>query len=60
MVEDNVIEWIGVILLFVFGVTMIYQGHMIYHSKRGYRHTEKQKQDAINTRRRIEELLRNK
>jgi|TARA_B100002019_G_scaffold128101_1_gene110246 ABC-type nickel/cobalt efflux system permease component RcnA len=58
--DGHIIDVIGTALLLVFGLTMIYQGHMIYHSKRGYRHAEKQKQDAINTRRRIEELLRDK
>jgi len=60
MDQSTLIEWIGVALLFLFGVTMIYHGHMITHSKRGYRNCQKEKEDAINTRRRIEELLRNK
>jgi len=58
MVKDNFIEWIGVVLLFLFGVSMFIQGHFIFHGKRGYRHCERDQHDSINTRRRLEELLK--
>ena len=44
MVEHHIIDWIGVITLFLFGITMICQGHFIYHGKRGYRHSEREKE----------------
>ena len=40
MAQDNIIEWIGVVLLFLFGVTMICQGHFIFHQKHGYSRKE--------------------
>ena len=60
MVKDNFVEWIGVITLFLFGITMIIQGHFIVHGKFGYRHSEREKQKMNNTRKQIEELFKKK
>tara|TARA_A100001035_G_scaffold256722_1_gene232245 strand:+ start:591 stop:773 length:183 start_codon:yes stop_codon:yes gene_type:complete len=60
MVKDNFVEWIGVITLFLFGITMIIQGHFIFHGKFGYRHSEREKQKMNNTRKQIEELFKKK
>jgi len=60
MVEHHIIEWIGVITLFLFGITMICQGHFIYHGKRGYRHSEREKEKMSNARKQIEDLFKNK
>ena len=60
MAQDNIIEWIGVVLLFLFGVTMICQGHFIYHQKHGYSRKETEDQEARDrTRRQVEKVLRN-
>ena len=40
--KNNIVEWLGVILLFFFGITMIIQGHFIIHGKFGYRHSERE------------------
>ena len=55
-----VIEWVGVILAFIFGVTMLCQGHAIFHGKYGYRHTEREKKKSQDTRKQIEDLLKDK
>jgi len=55
-----VIEWVGVILAFIFGVTMFWQGHAIFHGKYGYKHTEREKKKSENTRKQIENLLKDK
>ena len=60
MVKDNFVEWIGVITLFLFGITMIIQGHFILHGKFGYRHSEREKQKMNNARKQIEELFKEK
>ena len=62
MVENNIIiiEWIGIILMFAFGVTMFCQGHAIFHGKYGYRHSEREKQKSEETRKQIENLLKDK
>ena len=60
MVKDNFVEWIGVITLFLFGITMIIQGHFIVHGKFGYRHSEREKQKMNNARKQIEELFKEK
>ena len=46
MAQDNIIEWIGVVLLFLFGVTMICQGHFIFHQKHGYSRKETEDPEA--------------
>jgi len=60
MVKVNFVEWIGVITLFLFGITMIIQGHFIVHGKFGYRHSEREKQKMNNARKQIEELFKEK
>jgi len=62
MVENNiiVIEWIGIILALVFGVTMFCQGHAIFHGKYGYKHSEREKKKLADARKQIENLLKNK
>ena len=60
MVEHHIIDWIGVVLLFGFGMTMICQGHAIFHGKYGYKHAEREKEKTANTRKQIEELLKDK
>ena len=59
MVTDN-IEVIGIVLLLLFAATMFYQGTMILRGHRGYRHVQRDEQEAINTRRRLEKLLKDK
>jgi len=60
MAQYHIVEWIGVITLFLFGITMICQGHFIYHGKRGYRHSEREKQKMDNARKQVEDLFKNK
>ena len=59
MAQDNIIEWIGVVLLFLFGVTMICQGHFIFHQKHGYSRKETEDPEARDrVRRQIQKALR--
>jgi len=60
MAQHHIIEWIGVVLLFLFGMTMICQGHAIFHGKYGYKHSEREKEKINNTRKQIEDLLKDK
>ena len=62
MVENNIIilEWIGIILALIFGVTMFCQGHAIFHGKHGYKHSEREKQKMNNTRKQVEDLFKEK
>ena len=62
MVENNIIiiEWIGIILAFVFGVTMFCQGHAIFHGKYGYKHTEREKKKMSDAREQVENLFKEK
>ena len=48
MVENNIIilEWIGIVLALIFGVTMFCQGHAIFHGKYGYKHTEQEEKNV--------------
>ena len=57
MAEHHIIEWIGVVLLFVFGITMICQGHAIFHGKYGYKHTERDKKRSADIRKQLEEII---
>jgi len=57
MAQDHIIEWIGVVLLFGFGMTMIYQGHAIYHGKYGYKHSERDKKRSADIRKQLEEII---
>ena len=61
MVKDNFVEWIGVITLFLFGITMIIQGHFIYHGKHGYSrkdYDDQQKKDHV--RKQVERVIKGK
>ena len=62
MVENNiiVIEWIGIILALVFGVTMFCQGHAIFHGKYGYKHTEREQKKMTDAREQVENLFKDK
>ena len=62
MVENNIIilEWIGIILALIFGVTMFCQGHAIFHGKYGYKHSEREKKKMSDARRQIEDLFKDK
>ena len=60
MAQHHIIDWIGVVALFLFGMTMICQGHFIFHGKHGYKHCERENKKSEDTRRQIEELLKNK
>ena len=59
--ENNIIiiEWIGIILALVFGVTMFCQGHAIFHGKYGYKHTEREKKMS-DAREQVENLFKDK
>ena len=61
MVENNiiVIEWIGIVLALIFGVTMFCQGHAIFHGKYGYKHTEREKKKMSDARKQVEDLFKN-
>ena len=59
MAQTHVIDWIGVALLFLFGVTMICQGHFIFHQKHGYSRKEIEDPEARDRiRRQVEAVLR--
>ena len=58
MVEHHIVDWIGVITLFLFGVTMICQGHFIFHGKHGYKHAEREKEKMTNARKQVEYLFK--
>tara|TARA_Y100000004_G_scaffold25264_1_gene25489 strand:- start:517 stop:699 length:183 start_codon:yes stop_codon:yes gene_type:complete len=60
MAQDHIIEWIGTIALFLFGITMICQGHFIVTGKHGYKHDEREKNKMSNARKQVEDLLKNK
>ena len=53
------IEWVGVVTAFLFGITMICQGHFIYHQKHGYSRKETENPEARDrVRRQIEKVVR--
>ena len=57
--SSTVLEWIGVVLAFVFGLTMICQGHFIFHQKHGYSRKETEDPEARDrVRRQIEKAIR--
>ena len=60
MAQHHIVEWIGVITLFLFGITMICQGHFIFHGKHGYKHAEREKQKMSDARKQIEDLFKDK
>ena len=55
-----IIEWIGIVLALIFGVTMFCQGHAIFHGKYGYKHTDREKQKMSKARKQLEDLLKGK
>jgi hypothetical protein len=58
MAEHYTLEWIGTISLFIFGITMICQGHFIVTGKHGYKHDEREKQKMADARKQIEDLFK--
>jgi GH24 family phage-related lysozyme (muramidase) len=60
MAQDNTLELIGTILLFIFGVTMICQGHTIFHGKYGYKHSEREQKKSADIRKELEQMLKDK
>ena len=53
------VEWVGVVTAFLFGITMICQGHFIYHQKHGYSRKETEDPEARDrVRRQIEKAIR--
>ena len=61
MAQNHIIEFIGTILLFFFGVTMLCQGHFIFHQKHGYTRKETEDQEARDqVRRQVEAIIRNR
>ena len=52
-----IIEWVGIVLALVFGVTMFCQGHAIFHGKYGYKHTERDKQRSADIRKQLEKII---
>ena len=56
--SSTVLEWIGVVLAFMFGLTMICQGHFIFHQKHGYSRKETEDPEARDrVRRQIEKAI---
>ena len=60
MAENHTAELIGTIALFLFGITMIVQGHFIYHGKYGYRHIDREKNKMSTARKQVEDLFKSK
>ena len=60
MVENHIVDWIGTILLFLFGLTMICQGHFIFSGKHGYKHIDRENSKMSRARKQVENLLKNK
>ena len=57
--SSTVLEWVGVVLAFLFGLTMICQGHFIHHQKHGYSRKETEDPEARDrVRRQIEKAIR--
>ena len=59
MAQNN-LELIGILLFFIFVVTMIYQGYFISNGKYGYKHCEREQKKTENVRRQVENLLKEK
>ena len=60
MAQHHIVDWIGVVALFLFGMTMICQGHFIFHGKHGYKHSEREKEKMTNARKQVENLFKEK
>jgi hypothetical protein len=55
------IEWVGVATAFLFGITMICQGHFIFHQKHGYSRKETEDPEARDrVRRQVEAAIRDR
>ena len=53
-------EIIGIAFLLVFAATMFYKGTCILRGQRGYSLRDYLRQDSVNMRKRVEELLKDK
>ena len=53
-------EIISIVLLLIFAATMFYQGTCILRGQRGYSLRDYLRQDSVNMRKRVEELLKGK
>ena len=61
MAQDHTLEWIGIVLALIFGVTMFCQGHFIFHQKHGYSRKETEDPEARDrVRRQVEAAIRNR
>ena len=58
MDEHHIVEWAGVITLFLFGITMICQGHFIVSGKHGYKHAERESKKMADARKQVEDLFK--
>jgi len=59
MVENHtiVLQWILVVVVFFAGVSLLCQGHAIFHGKYGYKHAGREKKRAENVRKQMEEII---
>ena len=60
MAQNHIIDWMGTIALFIFGITMICQGHFIFTGKHGYKHSERENKKMSDARKQIENILKGK
>ena len=61
MAQDKFIEWVGIVTAILFGLTMICQGHFIFHQKHGYSRKETEDQEARDRiRRQVEKVIRDR
>ncbi|QBQ74996.1 hypothetical protein RW110999_118 [Cyanophage S-RIM4] len=58
MAQHHIVDWFGVITLFLFGITMICQGHFIVTGKHGYKHAERENKKMIDARKQVEDLFK--
>ncbi|ARW57064.1 hypothetical protein [Synechococcus phage S-B64] len=58
MAQHHIVDWLGVITLFLFGITMICQGHFIVTGKHGYKHAERENKKMIDARKQVEDLFK--
>lgn len=56
MAQNN-IELIGTILIGILGISLICQGHFIFHGKRGYKHAEREQKKLADVRKQVENLF---
>ena len=57
MVENHTLEWIGVITLFLLGVSLMIQGYFVCKGKFGYRNAQREKIIMQNVRKQIEKIV---